>query len=109
MSAAKTKRQRRRQKCFLRRLFFCGKYAGSHNHTDILVEAKTRAERKLIDYRKNPPQPWVELRFRIFFDHAAVCLRPFLVINPHQKDIPRISGDPVRILLLLDLSHGPGC
>ncbi|MCI9541023.1 MAG: adenine-specific DNA-methyltransferase [Lachnospiraceae bacterium] len=28
------------------------------NHLDILVEAKTGAERKLIDYRKNPPQPY---------------------------------------------------
>lgn len=28
------------------------------NHTDILVEAKTGAKRKLIDYRKNPPQPY---------------------------------------------------
>ena len=28
------------------------------NYEDILVEAKTRAKRKLIDYRKNPPQPY---------------------------------------------------
>ena len=28
------------------------------NHEDILVEAKTGAKRKLIDYRKNPPQPY---------------------------------------------------
>lgn len=28
------------------------------NHRDILVEAKTGAKRKLIDYRKNPPQPY---------------------------------------------------
>lgn len=28
------------------------------NYQDILVEAKTGAERKLIDYRKNPPQPY---------------------------------------------------
>ncbi len=28
------------------------------NHQDILVEAKTGAERKLIDYRKDPPQPY---------------------------------------------------
>jgi site-specific DNA-methyltransferase (adenine-specific) len=28
------------------------------NHSDILVEAKTGAKRKLIDYRKNPPQPY---------------------------------------------------
>lgn len=28
------------------------------NHEDILVEAKTGARRKLIDYRKNPPQPY---------------------------------------------------
>lgn len=28
------------------------------NYNDILVEAKTGAERKLIDYRKTPPQPY---------------------------------------------------
>lgn len=28
------------------------------NRDDILVEAKTGAKRKLIDYRKNPPQPY---------------------------------------------------
>jgi len=28
------------------------------NYEDILVEAKTGAKRKLIDYRKNPPQPY---------------------------------------------------
>ena len=28
------------------------------NHEDILVEARTGAKRKLIDYRKNPPQPY---------------------------------------------------
>ncbi|WP_298720447.1 adenine-specific DNA-methyltransferase [uncultured Oceanisphaera sp.] len=28
------------------------------NHDDILVEAKTGAKRQLIDYRKNPPQPY---------------------------------------------------
>jgi site-specific DNA-methyltransferase (adenine-specific) len=28
------------------------------NYQDILVEARTGAERKLIDYRKNPPQPY---------------------------------------------------
>ena len=28
------------------------------NHQDIMVEAKTGSERKLIDYRKTPPQPY---------------------------------------------------
>lgn len=28
------------------------------NYQDILVEAKTGAKRRLIDYRKNPPQPY---------------------------------------------------
>lgn len=28
------------------------------NYQDVLVEAKTGAKRKLIDYRKNPPQPY---------------------------------------------------
>lgn len=34
------------------------KAAYTFNHEDILVEAKTGAKRKLIDYRKNPPQPY---------------------------------------------------
>lgn len=34
------------------------KLAYTFNHEDILVEAKTGAKRKLIDYRKNPPQPY---------------------------------------------------
>lgn len=34
------------------------KVAYTFNHQDILVEAKTGAKRKLIDYRKNPPQPY---------------------------------------------------
>lgn len=33
-----------------------GKY--TFNHQDVLVEAKTGAQRKLIDYRKNPPEPY---------------------------------------------------
>lgn len=41
-------------------ILFCVK--DKHNYTfnsqDILVEAKTGAKRKLIDYRKNPPQPY---------------------------------------------------
>lgn len=28
------------------------------NHKDIMIEAKTGAKRQLIDYRKNPPQPY---------------------------------------------------
>lgn len=32
--------------------------ACTFNHDDILVEAKTGAKRRLIDYRKNPPQPY---------------------------------------------------
>lgn len=32
------------------------------NAEDILVEAKTGAKRKLIDYRKNPPQPYNNLK-----------------------------------------------
>lgn len=34
------------------------KYAYTFNYEDILVEAKTGAQRKLIDYRKDPPQPY---------------------------------------------------
>lgn len=34
------------------------KYTYTFNYEDILVEAKTGAQRKLIDYRKDPPQPY---------------------------------------------------
>lgn len=36
----------------------CKKAKYTFNHDEILVEAKTGAARKLIDYRKNPPQPY---------------------------------------------------
>ena len=41
-------------------ILYCVKKPGKHtfNADDILVEAKTGAKRKLIDYRKNPPQPY---------------------------------------------------
>ena len=32
------------------------------NYKDIMVEAKTGAKRKLIDYRKNPPQPYSSVK-----------------------------------------------
>jgi adenine-specific DNA-methyltransferase len=41
-------------------ILFCVKDKNNYtfNANDILVEAKTGAKRKLIDYRKNPPQPY---------------------------------------------------
>lgn len=41
-------------------ILFCVKDKSDYtfNSRDILVEAKTGAKRKLIDYRKNPPQPY---------------------------------------------------
>ncbi len=41
-------------------ILFCVKDLKNYtfNAQDILVEAKTGAKRKLIDYRKNPPQPY---------------------------------------------------
>ncbi|MCY4160598.1 MAG: adenine-specific DNA-methyltransferase [Flavobacteriaceae bacterium] len=41
-------------------ILFCVKDKNKYifNSGDILVEAKTGSERKLIDYRKNPPQPY---------------------------------------------------
>lgn len=41
-------------------ILFCVKDKRNYtfNADDILVEAKTGAKRKLIDYRKNPPQPY---------------------------------------------------
>lgn len=41
-------------------ILFCVKDESNYcfNSNDILVEAKTGAKRKLIDYRKNPPQPY---------------------------------------------------
>lgn len=41
-------------------ILFCVKDKNHYtfNANDILIEAKTGAKRKLIDYRKNPPQPY---------------------------------------------------
>lgn len=41
-------------------ILFCVKNKDNYtfNANDILVEAKTGSQRKLIDYRKNPPQPY---------------------------------------------------
>lgn len=41
-------------------ILFCVKNKSNYtfNADDILVEAKTGSKRKLIDYRKNPPQPY---------------------------------------------------
>lgn len=41
-------------------ILFCVKDKSNYtfNANDILVEAKTGSKRKLIDYRKNPPQPY---------------------------------------------------
>lgn len=41
-------------------ILFCVKDKNNYtfNSNDILVEAKTGAKRNLIDYRKNPPQPY---------------------------------------------------
>jgi len=41
-------------------ILFCVKDSNKYtfNSNEILVEAKTGAKRKLIDYRKNPPQPY---------------------------------------------------
>lgn len=41
-------------------ILFCAKDKANYtfNSDDILVEAKTGAKRKLIDYRKDPPQPY---------------------------------------------------
>ena len=41
-------------------ILFCVKDKNNYtfNAKDIMVEAKTGAKRKLIDYRKNPPQPY---------------------------------------------------
>jgi len=41
-------------------ILFCVKDKKNYtfNSSDILVEAKTGSKRKLIDYRKNPPQPY---------------------------------------------------
>lgn len=41
-------------------ILYCVKNKNNYtfNSSDIMVEAKTGAKRKLIDYRKNPPQPY---------------------------------------------------
>lgn len=45
-------------------ILFCVKDKDNYtfNADDILVEAKTGSQRKLIDYRKNPPQPYNTLK-----------------------------------------------
>lgn len=43
---------------------------------DILIEAKTGAERKLIDYRKNPPQPYNTKKVPgNVWDFSCVCYK----------------------------------
>jgi site-specific DNA-methyltransferase (adenine-specific) len=59
------------------------------NANDILVEAKTGAKRKLIDYRKDPPQPYnTEKVPGNVWDFARVRYRmPEYENHPTQKPI----------------------
>lgn len=44
------------------------------NSDAIPVEAKTGAKRALIDYRKNPPQPYNSQKVRGMFGNSLVCV-----------------------------------
>lgn len=57
------------------------------NYEDILVEAKTGAKRKLIDYRKNPPQPYNTKKFQVMFGILIVSDLKW----KNMKIIPRKS------------------
>lgn len=72
-------------------ILFCVKDKSNYtfNADDILVEAKTGAKRKLIDYRKNPPQPYnTEKVPGNVWDFARVRYRmPEYENHPSQKPI----------------------
>lgn len=72
-------------------ILFCVKDKNDYtfNADDILVEAKTGAKRKLIDYRKNPPQPYnTEKVPGNVWDFARVRYRmPEYENHPSQKPI----------------------
>ncbi len=72
-------------------ILFCVKDKNNYtfNTEDILVEAKTGAKRKLIDYRKNPPQPYnTEKVPGNVWDFARVRYRmPEYENHPSQKPI----------------------
>lgn len=44
------------------------------NGDAILVEAKTGSQRALIDYRKNPPQPYNHQKYRVTSGIFRVCV-----------------------------------
>ena len=44
------------------------------NYNDILVEAKTGAKRKLIDYRKNPPQHIIHKKYLVMYGILIVSV-----------------------------------
>lgn len=72
-------------------ILFCVKDKNNYtfNADDILVEAKTGAKRKLIDYRKNPPQPYnTEKVPGNVWDFARVRYRmPEYENHPSQKPV----------------------
>ena len=72
-------------------ILFCVKDIKNYtfNADDILVEAKTGSKRKLIDYRKNPPQPYkTEKVPGNVWDFARVRFRmPEYENHPTQKPI----------------------
>ena len=90
-------------------ILFCVKDKNNYtfNSNDILIEAKTGAKRKLIDYRKNPPQPYnTEKVPGNVWEFARVRYRmPEYEQHPTQKPIAlleriiKASSNPDDIIL----------
>jgi site-specific DNA-methyltransferase (adenine-specific) len=90
-------------------ILFCVKDKNNYtfNSDDILIEAKTGAKRKLIDYRKNPPQPYnTEKVPGNVWEFARVRYRmPEYEQHPTQKPIAlleriiKASSNPDDIIL----------
>lgn len=70
-------------------ILFCTKSKSSYtfNSTDIAVKTKTGFERKLIDYRKNPPQPYNDTKVPgnvWYFPRVRYKMREY-INHPSQK------------------------
>ena len=83
------------------------KAAYTFNCDDILVEAKTGARRRLIDYRKNPPQPYspVKVPGNVWNFSRVRYRMPEYENHPTQKPeallerIIRASSNPGDVVL----------
>lgn len=57
------------------------------NASDILIEAKTGSQRKLIDYRKNPPEPYNTMKVpgNVWYYPRVRFRMPEYIEHPSQK------------------------